>query len=195
MDATLSLLGEMPLRDLTIEAIAQRAKVGKATIYKWWPSKAYVALDAFLGRIQQDVKIADTGSAEEDFLKQLTSLIRFYGSPLGDIFRQFVAECQADQAFAKTYRERFLEPRRAAVLVIWQRGVQRGEIDPDVESDLILDMIYAPLVYRVLAGHAPFTATHARQVVNAAFRGIGLPSGGTSKRLRTLRPQAASKKR
>ena len=181
MDATLALLGEVPLRDLTIEAIAQRAGVGKATIYKWWPGgKAYVALTAFLDRMQQLIKTTDTGSARLDFLDQLTSLIRFYGSPHGRIFRQFVAECQADPGFAETFRERFLLPRRAVVAVIWQRGVERGEIDPDLDGDLVLDMIYAPLVFRVLLGHAPFTAAHASRLVESVFAGISANSRAAS---------------
>lgn len=174
MDATLALLGEVPLRDLTIEAIAQRAGVSKVTIYKWWPGgKAYVALAAFLDRVQERIKIADSGSAKRDFLDQLTSLIQFYNGSSGYIFRQFMAECQADPKFAETYRERFLLPRRKAVATIWQRGVERGKINPDLESDLVLDIIYAPLAFRVLAGHASFTVAHAKRLVDTVFRGIG----------------------
>ena len=173
LDAALHLLGQQPLRDLTVEAIAQHAGVGKATIYKWWPSKAHVALTAFLARMEQAVETPDTGSAKGDFLYQLTTLIDFYGGPLGHVFRQFIAEAQADPAFAATYRERFLEPRRAAVRAIWRRGVERGEIDPRWDAELVLDLIYAPLVYRVLAGHARFTPADAERLVEAVFRGIG----------------------
>ena len=67
LTATLSLLKEKPLRDITVEAIARKAGVGKATIYKWWPSKAYVALDAFLRRMNRMVPTPDTGSVESDF--------------------------------------------------------------------------------------------------------------------------------
>src|SRR5215469_113770 len=80
--ATLCLLKEKPLRDITIEEIARKAGVGKATIYKWWPSKAYVALDAFLGKMNKMVPTPDTGSAEGDFKEQLNSLIAFYTSPV-----------------------------------------------------------------------------------------------------------------
>ncbi len=173
MEATLDLLGNgKTMRSLTIEEISERAGVGKATIYKWWPSKAFVALDAFLGRMQDVVLTKDTGLAQKDFLHQLHASIRFYESSLGRIFRQFLAECQDDEAFARAYRERFLEPRRAAVRIIWRRGVERGEIDPKFDCELVIDMIYAPMVYRLLAGHMPFTAQDAALLTDAVFRGV-----------------------
>ena len=179
MKATLDLLAEKGLRNLTIEGISERAGVGKATIYKWWPSKAFVALDAFLDRMQDSIPTDDTGSAQHDFLHQLRGAIAFYETSLGRIFRHFIAECQDDEAFLKTYQERFLEPRRAAVRLIWSRGVGRGEIDPRFDCELVIDMIYAPLVYRLLAGHLPFTSENASQVTEAIFGGIR-PSVGVA---------------
>ena len=78
LTATLQLLKEMPLRDITIEAIARKAGVGKATIYKWWPSKAYVALDAFRKKMNKMVLTPNTGSAERDLTEQLRSVVRFW---------------------------------------------------------------------------------------------------------------------
>ncbi len=172
LEATLILLEQRPLRDLTMEQIAKEARVGKSTIYKWWPGKNFVALAAFLTRMQQTIVTENTGSALEDFRQQLISLIAFYASPMGSIFRQLLAECQADLEFADSYRKLFLEPRRAAVREIWHRGVSRGEIDSRWGCELVLDMIYAPLVYRVLAGHAPFEREDANQLVEAVFEGL-----------------------
>lgn len=185
--AALDLLHEVSLRDLTIEQIAERAKVGKATIYKWWPSKAFVALEALLSSIERAVTTADTGSAQQDFLLQLKALIRFYGSPAGHIFRQFIVEGQADDAFAKAYREQFLEPRRAAVRVIWRRGVERGEIDEKFDCELVIDMIYAPLVYRLLLGHQPFGAEEATKLTEAIFGGLHPSIAKTRKAAATSR--------
>ncbi len=173
LDAALDLLQERSLRELTIEAVAERAGVGKATIYRWWPTKAHLALDAYLRHMGRAVEARDSGSAERDFLAQLLGLIELYESPRGRILKQFLAECQADAAFASLYRERFLHPRREAVRCIWRRGVEQGEIDGALDCELILDMIFAPLVYRLLAGHAPFTGEDAENLVRAVFRGIG----------------------
>src|SRR6201987_3966920 len=115
LDATIQLLSKRPLRDISMEEIARKAGVGKATIYKWWPSKAYVALDAFLRRMNRMVPTPDTGSAENDFREQLYTLITFLTSPTGRIFSQFLAEGQSDAEFATLFRERFFKPRREAV--------------------------------------------------------------------------------
>src|SRR5580704_4065794 len=90
--ATIQLLSEKPLRDISMEEIARKAGVGKATIYKWWPSRAYVALDAFLRKTTQMVPTPDTGSVRKDVLEQLRSVMIFYKSPAGRIMGQFVAE-------------------------------------------------------------------------------------------------------
>ncbi|MGD0443894.1 MAG: TetR/AcrR family transcriptional regulator [Edaphobacter sp.] len=173
LTATLHLLKEKPLRDIAIEEIARKAGVGKATIYKWWPSKAYVALDAFLRTMNRMVPTPDTGTGEEDFKVQLHSLITFYNSPTGRIFSQFLAEGQIDREFASLFRERFLKPRREAVGVIFDRAVKRGEIDPSVDRELGLDLIYGPAIFRLMAGHSPLDPEAAEAMISTLFRGMG----------------------
>ena len=112
LKATLYLLERQPLRKVTADAIARRAGVSKATIYKWWPNKSLVALDAYLAGMTEQVPTPDTGSAELDFTRQLKSLMAFYTSPLGRLFGQFIAEGQSDPAFLALFRERFLYARR-----------------------------------------------------------------------------------
>src|SRR3984957_8154478 len=108
LKATLHLLERQPLRKVTADAIAQRAGVSKATIYKWWPNKTLVALDAYLAGMTEQVPTPDTGSAEADFSQQLKSLMIFYTSPLGRLFGQFIAEGQSDPSFLALFRQRFL---------------------------------------------------------------------------------------
>jgi AcrR family transcriptional regulator len=173
LTATLQLLMEKPLRDITIEEIARIAGVGKATIYKWWPSKAYVALDAFLRKMNRMVRTPDTGSAERDFKEQLQSLIAFYASPTGRIFGQFIAEGQSDREFASLFRQRFLKPRREAVGVIFDRGVARGEINRNLDRELVLDLIYGPAIFRLMVEHAPLDSEVAEVMITTLFRGLG----------------------
>ena len=174
MTATADLLKEMPLRDLTIEEIAKRAGVGKATIYKWWPSKASVALDAYLKIMHHKVTVPDTGSFLEDVTLQLRSVMRFYASPDGDTFRQFLAEAQSDPEFKKMFLERFLVPRRDATRVMWERAVKRGEVDPGMDVEITMDLIYGPLIFRLLSGHAALNNAKAAAIVRAAFFGFAV---------------------
>jgi AcrR family transcriptional regulator len=179
LEATLQLLEEKPLRDVTIEAIAQKAGVGKATIYKWWPTKVALALDAFLTRTRLTVDLPDTGSARVDFTEQLKSLARFYTSKTGRLFCQFIGECQFDPEFAATFRACFLASRRDAVGVILARGVERGEIRGDLDRELVLDLIYGPMLYRLLAGHAPVSDAEVEKMIATLFDGIQKPATGT----------------
>jgi AcrR family transcriptional regulator len=170
--ATIQLLSEKPLRDISMEEIARKAGVGKATIYKWWPSKAYVALDAYLRKTNQMVPMPDTGSLRRDLLVQVRSLMVFYRSPAGQILGQFVAESQTDKEFASLFRERFLKPRRAASGVIFDRGVERGEIDQNLNRELVLDMIYGPAIYRLIVRHASLEVKLADEMVSILLGGL-----------------------
>ncbi|HXE06757.1 MAG TPA: TetR/AcrR family transcriptional regulator [Acidobacteriaceae bacterium] len=172
LKATLYLLGRRPLRRITTDAIAERAGVSKATIYKWWPNKSMVALDAYLAGMTEQVATPDTGSAELDFTLQLKSVTAFYTSPLGRLFGQFLAEGQSDPDFLALFRERFLYARRDAARIMWQRGVERGELRDDIDSDTVLDLVYGPLVFRLLAGHGAVNDHEAEIVISAIFGGI-----------------------
>ena len=182
MKATLYLLGRQPLRRITTDAIARRAGVSKATIYKWWPNKSMVALDAYLADMTEQVASPDTGSAEMDFTLQLKSVTAFYTSPLGRLFGQFLAEGQSDPEFLALFRERFLYARRDAARAMWQRGVERGEIRDDIDSETVLDLIYGPLVFRLLAGHGPMNEQEAEKVVTAVFGGLRRRTPAASRR-------------
>src|ERR1700726_1078439 len=92
----IQLLTARPLREITIEAIARKAGVGIMTIYKWWPSKAYVALDAFRKTINKMTVAPDTGDFERDLAVLLRSAMSSYSTATGRIFGQFLAECQND---------------------------------------------------------------------------------------------------
>lgn len=172
LTAVIHLLREKPLRDISIEEIARKAGVGKATIYKWWPSKAYVALDAFSTRLKQMVPIPDTGSAERDIKEQLQLLFTFYTTPAGKLMGQFLGETQIDEEFASLFRERFLKPRRELVGVIFDRAIERGEIRANLDRELVLDMIYGPGLYRMMVRRAPLGREAVDAMVSALFLGL-----------------------
>ena len=172
LKAALYLLERKPLRKVTADAIARRAGVSKATIYKWWPNKSLVALDAYLAGMTEQVLLPDTGSAELDFTRQLKSVMAFYTSPLGRLFGQFLAEGQSDPEFLALFRERFLYARRNAARVMWQRGVDRGEIRTEVDSEIVLDLIYGPMIFRLLAGHGSLGESESEALVAAVFAGV-----------------------
>ncbi|WP_158794807.1 TetR/AcrR family transcriptional regulator [Granulicella sp. L60] len=172
LNATLYLLERKPLRKVTSDEIARRAGVSKATIYRWWPNKSLVALEAYLTGMTERVAIPDTGSAELDFTLQLKSLTAFYTSSLGRLFCQFIAEGQSDPGFLALFRERFLFARRDAARVMWRRGVTRREIREEIDGEIVLDLIYGPTIFRLLAGHGALNDTESEAMVATVFSGL-----------------------
>jgi AcrR family transcriptional regulator len=172
LTAAMELMQEDDLRRASIDRIAQRSGVSKATIYKWWPNRTAVAIDAFLHQMMADAPVPDTGSAAEDFRLTLRGMMGFYTSPSGAIYAQLIGEAQ----FYPTERERIrthqVNLRRAAVTKIWHRGVARGELDPNVDPEVALDLIFAPAVYRMATGHAGLTPDDADTIVATAMRAL-----------------------
>ena len=107
LKAAMELMQEDDLRMASVDRISARSGVSKATIYKWWPNRTAVAIDAFLHQMMADAPVPDTGSAAEDFRLTLRGMMGFYTSPSGAIYAQLVGESQ----FYPTERERIRTPR------------------------------------------------------------------------------------
>jgi AcrR family transcriptional regulator len=152
------LLGESGLVAMTVEGVAARAGVGKASIYRRWPSKGALAFDATLDEYLAGKPTRDTGSFEGDLLATARDWIRSVKrSPLGPTLRFLTAEVQSDPSLAAAWRERFVGPVRQQRRPIVDRAIARGEIPAGSDPELILDMLYGPLYHRYLHGHLPLT--------------------------------------
>jgi AcrR family transcriptional regulator len=170
--ATSELMREVGLRAMTTEDIAARSGASKATIYKWWPNKYAVAVEAFLSEMAVESADPDTGSAREDFRLALRGLIHFYTGEYGAAYAQLVGEAQFDPKIGAELRDHLVGSRRELVRAIWDRGVARGELRADVDPEVAIDLIFGPAMYRLVAGHAPLDDTAADAVVDAAIRGL-----------------------
>ena len=172
LKAAMELVQEDDPRRASVDRISARSGVSKATIYKWWPNRTAVAIDAFLHQIMADAPVPDTGSAAEDFRLALRGVMAFHNSPLGATYAQLIAEAQ----FYPTERERIrthqINVRRAAVRTIWDRGVARGELDPKVDPEVALDLIFGPAMYRRATGHGGLTPADADAIVATAMRAL-----------------------
>jgi AcrR family transcriptional regulator len=169
---TTELMNEVGLRAMTTDEIASRSGVSKATIYKWWPNKYAVAVEAFLSEMLAESADPDTGSAHEDFRIALRGLIHFYTSPSGRVFAQLVGEAQFDPLVEVELRERLVHTRRQLGRAIWERGVARGELRPDIDPEVAIDVVFGPAMYRLVAGHEPLDDSAADAIVDLAMRGM-----------------------
>ncbi|MBB3752772.1 AcrR family transcriptional regulator [Mycolicibacterium sp. BK634] len=170
--ATSELLHEIGLRAMTTEQIAARSGSSKATIYKWWPNKYAVAVDAFFSQMQADSPDPDTGSARGDFTVWLRGLCHFYTGPSGRVFAQLVGEAQFDPEVSAELREGLVRSRRAVLETVWDRGVVRGELRADVDRDVAIDLIIGPALYRLITGRGALDDATADAIVDTALRGL-----------------------
>ena len=155
--STLKLLGENGFSDLTIEAVAAHASVGKATVYRWWPNKAVLIADAFASSTTRKLHFPDTGFVRADMSQQMRQLVKVFRSPRGRIVSAILGGGQSDPDLIAAFRERFLWPRRREAYATLRRGILRGELGQDQDLDLLLDSLYGPIYMRFLIRHDSLT--------------------------------------
>jgi AcrR family transcriptional regulator len=170
LSAAVDLLLEQGLHTMSMDDLAQRAGVSKATIYRWWPSKEVLALEALTTEWAAPSSRADrdTGSLRGDLLAQFRPWVRQLNQkPFGRVIAGLIAEAQTSPDFAALYREHFVRPRRDATRPLLLRAIDRGEIAASIDLDATLDLLYGPIYHRLLHGHAPLNDRFAKQVIDA----------------------------
>jgi len=139
-------------QDFTIEGIAARAGVSKQTIYRWWPTKGDILLETLATQAEVQISTSDQGSYAQDllhFLNQTVKILRPHG--VRSALRSLMAEAQQNPELLQRFRTGFLERRRAALLQIVSRAEIRGDLPPRVHGELIGDIVFGVIWYRMLA--------------------------------------------
>ncbi|GEP65088.1 TetR family transcriptional regulator [Clostridium beijerinckii] len=172
LSAAYDLLLESGFGSVTIEKIAEKAGVSKATIYKWWSNKAAVVMDAFFDAAVVRLPVPDTGSTMDDIIIQVNNLANFLTSREGKVINEIIAEGQSDQKLAETYRTVYFKPRRLDSRYILERGISRGELKEDLDIELVMDLVFGPLFYRLLITGDIVDENFIRNMVICAFNGI-----------------------
>ena len=173
--AAIDLVGEVGYPKLTIERIAKSAGVGKQTIYRWWPSKGALFFDAFLTLAGdgEAAALPDTGDLAADLKLVLTATVEELNDPRFDqAMRALHTEIVLDQAIAADYATRLDKPMREIKKARLRTAQQAGQLAEDVDLEVAVDLIWGPILNRWLHRTAPLTGEYARQVVDAALRGL-----------------------
>jgi AcrR family transcriptional regulator len=169
--AAAELVTEVGYGALTIEKIAQRSGTGKQTIYRWWPSKADVVMEALATKADMDIVVPDLGSLEAELRAALREGFALARVPaVTELLRALMAEAQIDPAFAERFRAGFLQRRRRMLRVILGRAAARGELPPGVPAETLVDVVLGTLWYRVLAIPGPLDDTLADELVSLVAR-------------------------
>ena len=151
LDATLALLRSGGLPALTIEGIAAEAGVGKQTIYRWWPSKGAVALDALLQEVRPATGVPDTGDLRADLAAVLEQVVALLADPdLGRHLVACLAEASRDPELAARFSDRVFTPMRSAHRQRLEQAGQEGVVRLGLDLDVVLDMAFGAVWFRAL---------------------------------------------
>jgi AcrR family transcriptional regulator len=160
------------LRAVSIDSIAAAAGVGRMTIYRRWPNKAAIVMDAFVARVDPTTLFAPAANYLESIRLQMRTMTQALRGKDGALLRILLAEAQHCPDVAEALKERWTMPRRRMAIAYFQQGIREGWLRPDVDPNTMIDLLYAPLYYRLQMGTGPLTDAYADQVFEQAMRGL-----------------------
>lgn len=172
LDAVYELLQERTVRDLTMEAVARKAGVGKPTLYKWWPTKAALVMAMLQQRFISDRAPATGGTAEAAIRTTVRGFIRVFNGPYGKVMAELIAEGQSDPGVLRELYARHIGARRAETVADVERGKATGEFVVATDPELLIDAIFGALYYRLLLRSAPLTEQFGDQLIEQVLRGV-----------------------
>src|ERR1035437_2099066 len=183
--STSRLLQRTGFAELSIEAIAAHAGVGKATVYRWWPDKGALVVDAFASSAEDELHFPDSGSVYKDMSLQMNQFLAILRSRRGRIVSAVIAGGQSDPGLIQAFRERVLRPKRQEAYQKLRQGMERRALPRNLDLDLLLDVLYGAIYMRFLIRHdqlsEEYIADVCRLVLNGAAKN-GRHSGHARKR-------------
>jgi AcrR family transcriptional regulator len=171
MNAVYALLQKKSVRDLTMEEVAQRAKVGKPTLYKWWPTKGTLVLAMLCERMAPNLERPTILTAEESLRFRVRRLVDAFNGPFGPVVAGLIAEGQSEPAVLQAFFDRWVSPRRTATIADLERGKHAGELQSETEPELLNDAIFGAIYYRLLLRSGPLTRRFGEELVEQVIRG------------------------
>lgn len=151
LKATNSLLIHMSVQELSIEAIAKKAKVGKTTIYRWWPNKTAVVMDALINQPGMTAPLPTPKNNAEAITMQLEKLIRLLDSKNGETISQLFSEAQASEEAREIFTNNFLGPLIDAIEFSIEQGQKEREFRSSLDTKIAVDMLCGPIFFRLMA--------------------------------------------
>ena len=180
-EAALELLAELGYTGLSMDSLAEHARVSKATIYRRWPSKEEMVaslLDEFVG----EVAVPDTGSTREEIRAAVERVAHFYRwSAAGRVIAALVSEMASHPRVAGVVRSRFESPWRLVLRSVLKRGIERGDLRSDVDLDVASDLLTGPIVYRTLLAGGAMGRAYVQALADEVYRALAVASGAAGR--------------
>ena len=172
LKAAVDLVLESGFKALSMDAIAGRAGVGRMTIYRRWPNKAAIIMDAFVGRVDPNTLFLPAKNFEESIRLQMRKMAKAFRGKDGALIRALLAEAQFDPELATALRERWTMPRRRMAISYFEEGQKKGFLRQDADPNAIIDLLYAPIYYRLQMGTGPLSDAYIDEIFEHAMKGV-----------------------
>ena len=172
LKAAVDLVLSSGFRCLSIDSIAAKAAVGRMTIYRRWPNKAAIIMDAFVERVDPGTLFAPSVSFTESIRLQMRTMAKAFRGKDGALIRALLAEAQFDPELAKALHDRWTMPRRKMAVEYFRRGIDQGLLRSDVDPDAMIDLLYAPLYYRLQMGTGALSDAYIDQIFEHGMQGL-----------------------
>lgn len=170
---------------LTMERVAAESGVAKTTLYRHWPTKAALCMDLYLDVAGRELRVPDTGSIANDLRYIIDTVVRLQTRTVaGPAFLGLLAEAQVHPGTRAAFLAEFADRRRAVTRAVLERAIDRGELGPDTDIDVVIDAMGGAVTFRLMQGHAPLTRKFTDALVTLVLQGCQLAPAGKRKRTR-----------
>jgi AcrR family transcriptional regulator len=170
LDVVFELLQTRSIRDLQIQEVCRNAGVSKPTIYKWWPTKAAMVMAMFEQRMVRRLPPIEILSAEKLIRAAVPGLIRLFNGPFGKIAAEMIAAGQSEPAVLREFRDRYVLKRRMVAVKALEDAYASGEMKRSVDPELLLDLIFGPIYFRLLVKHQPLDQAFGKNLLDYVLR-------------------------
>ena len=183
LDAFLKELVREGFADVRLEHVAAHAGVGKATIYRRWPSKEALALELLMQLAAPHIGIEDVGDTRAELLAAVTNAMRAVAeTPFGPVIRALLSQIAINPALGDPFRASVVQGRRDEIARVIKRGMTRGDLRPDADIDVATELLVGPVYFRLMFG-GELTQVFAERVVDSVLRGYAAHAGSGSGRV------------
>ena len=172
LKAAFNLVLGKGFRAVSVELIAAKTGVGKTTIYRRWPNKAAIVMDAFTMRVGSGSLFPRADSVADSIRLQMRAMARSFRGSDGALVKALLAEAQFDPELALAFRERWTLPRRKLARSVIDQAIRQKELRADIDPDNAIDLLYAPIYYRLQMGTGPLSDTYIDGIFDQAITGL-----------------------
>jgi AcrR family transcriptional regulator len=177
LDAAFASVLRIGFRAVTVESVSAETGIAKTSIYRRWPNKAAMVMDAFVFRIAPCIGFPPSDDHLGSIRKQMLALAKAFRGPAGTMIKALLGEAQFDAELAQAFQKHWLLPRREIAAAAVQAAINSGELRAEVDVQVTLDALYGGLYYRLLTGSGPLSDTYVERLFSHVIEGLAAEPG------------------